>query len=582
VSNLSIKTKAKDIKLKGPELEGAILSTMKTLSDVVGATLGPGGNPVLLERPGMPPLITKDGVTVAMHCAFQDALQHVISEAAKEASLRTNREAGDGTTTAIVLAEALVRYGAQWIKENSNHSPQQVCRELNQMSEWLVDQLRARGRKIENNDDLLKVALVSSNFDDGIAKAVVEAIDMVGNDGTIITEEGARRDTYVEVQEGFPIQKGLRTFGPVQELFINNPADQECVLTKPLFLLYDGDLNDVLPIGGYLGSVFSELGSRKEIRPVVIVAHKFSPQVLRMCAANFQSGILMVPLETPASAQTNSRHHFLLDVAAFTGATVLDPITKTFESMTPDGKEENQTALIPLGACSRARIGRDQTLLFDALEENKEVLKERVENLKVQMKNAESEYDSEIIKERIANLLGGIATIYVGGSSDLEIKEKKHRIEDAICATRSAIEEGILPGGGAMLTVLAWELQMALGLPLSKQILANALTEPFNRIAVNAGVNLSTIGEAKGSVVDSVVDGVPTRVYDSLNHLLTEPYGAGIVDPVKVTISALRNALSIAQMLFTLGGAIVLPRDIVEERQGEMQAQNLAAQMQGA
>jgi chaperonin GroEL len=577
---LAVKSKAKEITLKGsPELEKAVLGTMKVLSDIVGATLGPGGNPVLLERPGMPPLITKDGVTVASHCAFSNALQHVISEAAKEASMRTNREAGDGTTTAIVLAEAIVRRGHAWLKENPGQSPQEVCRELNRLGDSLVEKLKSRARQVNGNEDLMKVALVSANFDRTIAEAVVKAIDLIGEDGTIITEEGSRRDTYVDVQEGYPISKGLRSFGGIQDIFVNNPADQECVLTKPLFVLYDGDLNEVNPIGNFLASVFNEMGQAKELHPVVIVAHKFSPQVLQLFAMNFQQGFLMIPLETPATAQANSKHHFLGDLAAYTGAHVMDPISNTLGKFTHP--EEGAAVTDPLGACDRARIGRDQTLLFDPLEENKEALQEQILILKGQMDGAESEYDREIIKERIANLIGGIATIYVGGSSELEIKEKKHRIEDAICATRSAIEQGILPGGGAMLATLAWEIMLDSTLPLSKNILANALTEPFHRIAANAGENDARIGDAQAEIIKYVKDGTPTVVYDCFHHVLVDPWAEGIVDPVKVTVSALTNALSIAQMLFTLGGAIVLPRDITEERQAEIAAQQFAAQMQG-
>lgn len=566
--NLGTKTKAKDIRLKGPALTQSVLTTLDTLSAIVGSTLGPGGNVVLLERPGLPPLITKDGVTVAVNCAFADATAHVIGEAAKEAALRTNTEAGDGTTTAIVLAEAMTRRGLEYFAQNPTQSPQEVCRELDKTIDLLVGRLRAGARKVSSKEDLVKVAMVSANFDSSIAEAVVEAIDKVGNNGTIITEEGSSRQTTVELQEGFPVRKGLNSLGAVQEVFINNPQDQECSLVNPLIMLFDGDLNDPISLGAFLGGCLEEMIQAKQVHPILVVAHKFSPQVLRMCAQNFMDNrAQIVPLETVATAQPQSKHHFLHDLAAFVGADVLNGVKHDLESAT----------IQSLGGCGRVKIGRYQTVFLDPGEESEELVQQRIEDLKNGAAKAESEYDAEIMRERIGALLGGIATIYVGGSSDLEIKEKKHRIEDAICATRSAIDQGIIPGGGASLLTVSKDL--AGNGPGS--ILFLALREPFYRISKNAGESK----DAAYSLLETIVigageDKMPTQVLDVLHHELVEPYEAGIVDPVKVTISALTNAFSIAQMLFTLGGAIVLPRDLAEERAAELQAQSMAAHMQ--
>jgi chaperonin GroEL len=567
---LELKQKAKTIKLKGPDLTVSIQDTMKTLSSIVGSTLGPGGNVVLLERPGLPPLVTKDGVTVIGHVAFTDATQHVISEAAKEVSQKTNIEAGDGTTTAIVLAESIVRHGMEYLEKNPGQSPQQVCRELNEVVTGLIEDLKEAAKPVVK-EDLKKVALISANFDDEIADAVVEAIDQVGNDGTIITQEGTSRNTVVEMQEGYPINKGLSHLGAVQEIFINNPHDQEFVSgEEPLVLLYDGDLRIAGSLGEFLGKVIQNLDN--PTTPILLFAHKFSPQVIQMCAVNFaQNRAYVVPLITPSTAQPSSKHHFLHDLASFTGADVLDGVTNTFD-------QADETSF---GTVGRARIGRYNAYLFDSPEED--TVEERVAVLKDQMPRAESSYDGEIIKERIGALLGGIATIFVGGSSDLEIKEKKHRIEDAINATRSAIEMGVIPGGGSTLLCLSQKMQADKNLPPSAEILVSALAEPFVRIAKNAGESESSIGSAAQKVVSSrdKTTNLPKKVYDSFRHVFVNPQEAGILDPVKVTISALSNALSIAQMLMTIGGTIVIPRDDIEERQNELAAQNFAQQMSG-
>lgn len=577
MNGFSIKAKGKEIRLKGPALNDAILQTMHTLSQIVGSTLGPGGNVVLLERIGLPPLITKDGVTVASNVAFKDATQYVLGEAAKEASLRTNVEAGDGTTTVIVLAEALTRYGLEYLSKHPNKSPQEICRELDAVVEKCVARLQKAAKKVTTKQDLHKVALVSANFDESIAGAVIEALDQVGNDGTIITEEGSSRHTTVEMQEGFPVRKGLSTFGAVQEIFINDPQAQECVLQNPMVLLYDGDLTDPINLANYLQKCYTKMMEEKQsASPIIVVAHKFSPQVLRLMAENFAvNRAQIIPMETMASAQPMSRHHFLHDMAAYLGADVLDPIAHQLDVSTPEA----------LGGCGRARIGRYQSVLFDPLDGTEPLVEKRITELKGQLENAESEYDAEIIKERIGHLLGGIATIYVGGSSDLEIKEKKHRIEDAICATRSAVEQGIVPGGGAMFLALADSLldESFVTEVESSDILVQALQIPFQRILLNVGESRQKIEEATQKIIDSRNRmGVPKLVYDALHHTYAKPFKAGIVDPVKVTVATLQNAMSIAQMLFTLGGAVILPRDLEEERQAELQAQAVAAQMQGA
>ncbi len=568
------KQKAKHITPKGAELEKIVKDTLSALDKIVGATLGPGGNPILIERVGLSPLITKDGVTVADSVAFEDATQYVIAEAAKEACQKTNKEAGDGTTTAIVLANALIQEGIKYLHNNTSKSPQELCREFEKTVKIITQKLKDTATQITEKD-LYKVAMVSANFDKDIADAVVKAVMMVGDDGTIITEDGGGYQTIVKETDGFPVNRGLSVFGAPQELFINNPQDQECVYENPYVLLYDGDLLSPPEVGRFLSVCFEKMRQENNIRPVVVVAHKFSPQVLKMFAQNVQMNTALIcPLETSATAQPNSRHHLLHDLAAFIDATVLDPITKTFNAAL-----KAQNPLMFLGSCGKTRIGRYKSIFLDG--NNSDKVEERIEILKKQKENAESDYDAEIIKERIGMLMGGIATIYVGGASELEMREKKHRIEDTINALKSAIEMGVVPGGGATLLRMSQYLLNNAGkssdIPASAAILGSALAVPFCRIMKNAGYSEKEITD----IADKIINSESNQVYDSLKHELVNSFDAGILDPVRVTISALSNAVSIAKMLMTIGGAIVLPRDKVEERQLELQSQAFANQMQG-
>lgn len=573
---MQLKQKAKEIKFKGEELKKLTLETLKKLSDLVGVTLGPGGNPVLIERPGQPPLVTKDGVTVADSISLLDSTEYVIAEAAKEVCQRTNREAGDGTTTAIVLADAITSQGIEYLKNHSAKSPQELCRELNLMVNEIVDTIKNNAITVNSSKDLKKVALISSNSDEEIADAVVEAVEMVGEDGTIIAEEGSGRETTVELREGFPVGKGLSSFSTIQSVLVNNPHDQECVYDLPYVLLYDGDLTNPTELGIALNEFMSTAHAEKEVRPILIVAHKFSPQVQRLIAVNVQSNVAQLcPLETKATAQPNSRQHMLHDLAAFTGAKVFDPITNKLPS------NESVVNLNDLGQVGSSRIGKYRSILFDS--PTPDLVNKRIEILKRQKSNAESEFDAELIKERISQLSGGIATIYVGGSSDLEMREKKHRIEDTINAVRSAIEMGVVPGGGATLLGMANSISKKVSnseLPQSATILSSAFAVPFCRIMQNAGETGKNITEVVSKVTKSGHP-IPTKVYDSLRHTLVNPTEGGIIDPAKVTVTAVTNALSIATMLMTLGGTVVIPRDKQEEAQAEAMAQQIANQMQG-
>lgn len=577
--SLEVKRKSRNIHLCSKKFNNKIIDTLHVLDKIIGATLGPGGKPVILDRPASSPMFTKDGVTVAEAVSFSDALSYVISESAKEACSRTNTEAGDGTTTAIVLAHALVKEGIRALRKNPFTSPQALCRELDEVFQTCIyENLENQATPI-TMDDLKKVAMVSSNFDEEISDAVVEAVMMVGEDGTIITEESSGRGMAVEKREGFPFAKGLSTFGSIQSIFMNNPQDQECQFENAYILLYDGDALSPSEVGVFLGGCFEAMKQNNDIRPIIMIAHKFSPQVIKMFAQNVQMNTAYVcPLETFATAQPNSKHDLLHDLAAFSGATVLDPLTNTFSKAA-----QTKAYLKFLGECTKTKIGKYKSVLLDG---HGAGLMERIDSLRSQMDKAESDYDRELIKERMGFLAGGIANIYVGGSSDIEIRERKHRIEDTINAIRSAMEGGVITGGGVPLLCISKKLQEGFSfkkifnrdkLSLAKKILSKACETPFRRIMENAGCSNREIKRAMKRVINCY--GVV--MYDSLAHKFINSLESGIIDPTKVTLHAFKNALSVAKLLMTSGGAIILPRDVQEERDADKQARDTASQMMG-
>lgn len=569
---IEIKAKAKEIHTKGEHLRSVIERTMGILSNIVGVTLGPGGNPVLLDRPGMPPLVTKDGVTVALASTFSDSLEHTIAEAAKETCQRTNQEVGDGTTTAIVLAHALTVLGLNALDKDRSISPQSFCRELDKLEKLVIDEIDAHTIPVDqkSDTDLLNVARISTNGDEEAAKAVVEAVKYVGEDGSVLTEEGTGSITHIEKFDGYTINRGLHSLGSIQDSFVTHPKEQECRFQEPYVVLFDGEISYPEEIGPYLQAVI-EAGYAQKGRVVelLIVAHKFSPQVLTLLSLNAQKGVRVCPLETPSSGHPLSKQGLLYDLAAYTGAKVFDAISHTFK----------HGSVSDAGVVETARIGRYTSVLYGP--PNAQAIAERIDILKGHLDKAESQFDADLIRERIGKLNGGVATIYAGGNSDLEMKERKHRIEDAVNAVRAAIEGGLVPGGGATLARAACYLELkddGTG-SAARRVLMEALLVPVKRILSNMGMPTDKIQEVLNKVKWTQDK---TLTFDALTGQYVSAVSGGVIDPAKVTLTAFKNALSIAKMLMTLGGAIVIPRDKTEERQAELQAQAFAESMQGA
>lgn len=531
------KGKSKLVVPNSPELQTKMLGAVGLLSKIVGNTLGPGGRPILIERDGLSPLITKDGVTVAKSVNAYDAIANSVIECVKEVAERTGKQAGDGTTTSIILSEAIVRYGIDFLARNQGISPQRFYRSLMTDFGKIKAELVKMAIAVKDKDTMRHVAIMSANGDEVVADAVVEAIIKSGEDGSIIIDEAPGKDTETRVQEGFAFKKGLDFLGAISQVFINNEKDMECQLDRPLIVCFNGSLRDV---NGIASLVNQNLQSG-DVRPVVFVAHDFTDEVRSVFAINTKQGaVKIIPVMTPRDGTPMGKELILQDLAAYTNATVYDPTTL--------GKAE----LKDLGDCDKFRMSRWQTVFIG--EPDQAALAERISNIKGQMEHIDRDVDAELYRERIARLTGGITTIFVGGLSELEVRETKARVEDAVCAVRSALDKGVVPGGATtMLRLSRLDIH---------PVLQKALAEPIMRLLDNAGLQEGGI-----TSVASQVAGADGKVYDVLNHELVDPWTAGILDPAKVIESAIGNALSVAGTLVTLGGVIVVARDINLENQ---------------
>ena len=574
----TIKTKsaAKVVLPRGPELEEKILHTMKTISTVVGGTLGPGGHPVLIERQehGLPPIITKDGVTVFRALGFQDPIGHCIMETARDASVRTANEAGDGTTTAAILAEAFVRLVKSYCKANPTVPPQQVIREIQRIyDEVLEPEIKSlsikcnldskKGRKL-----LESVATISGNGDRDLAKAVMECFDICGDEGNVTILESSGPFGYeVEKIEGYPIPMGFEeSCAKFYPAFINEPATQRIVLEKPAFLLYFGRLNDIQTTLGILEK-FAEAWKNKycEVFNLVLVATGFSENVLASLATNMvdPTTVNIVPLAVPQSPIPNGQRFFLDDLAAVTDAVVYDPITNPLVNATFDGigniaKDEQdiwKVRSVRTFECSRFR----STIVGFASEE---VLLKRTEEVKAMSDFAESQLDASYMRERLAKLTGGIAKLKVIGSSNGELKERRDRAEDAVCAVRGAIQSGAIVGGGWALARL---ISILPDTPVCNDIIAPALSEPVEVLWNNAGASgeqMSANRDRTEQLVASI-ENYPkeTEVWNAATGKFCNALAEGVLDSVPAVRDALKNSISCATLLGTLGGTIVFPRD---------------------
>ena len=563
------KSKAKKIIANKQEINQITRKAISDMADLVGATLGPGGRPVILERNGLSPLITKDGVTAAKELGVDCAEENIIMEAAKEICLNTAKQAGDGTTTAIVLANAITKFGTEFLQNNPKYNPQRMVNELQDAyNNVVVPYLRDYARKVKSNEELVYVAKISANGDAKIAKAAVEAVLAAGEDGHVIIEEAQGDQIKVETMDGFIVTSGLKDIGAVGRAFVNDRANQQVKMDNGIVFLYDGTMNDLKAPAAIQQAIE---GTALYGLPVVVFAHGFADIVIDKFAKSSQGGYTIVPVKTPMSGFANSRSMFLLDMGAYTGATVYNP--GNLDEFIEKDEEEG------FGHFMSGKITMYEAVLTTIPDKDK--LDARVSELKHIMEISPSDWDKMHIKASIGKLIGGISTIWVGGGSELEAREKKARVEDAVEAVKSAIAEGIIPGGCVVHKRLAGMIDSHPDAQPSWSIMSNALDAPFNLLMNNCGEDPIAVANAIGASKVWEGNELPNVTFDANSHSLVDPFKAGIIEPAKVCRVSLGNALSVASLLITLGGIVVVPRDSNLENQLAASKQMFGEMMAG-
>lgn len=568
------KTADKIIVTRDGKMDEIVLKTMKTISDIVGATLGPKGRPVCLERQeiGLPALITKDGVTVFKHLGFSDPVQHAIMEVARDASVKTAIDAGDGTTTATVLSEAIVRYTMELCKQDPTISPQRVVRVLEKaFNKVIVKKLKKYAKKADLKLQR-SVAFCSTNGDTAMTDAIMECYKLCGDSGNITLSERSGPSGYeVSKLDGYPVGMGyedscLRFY----DRFLNDRVNSRVYLEDVRFVLNYGAIENMDQILELMGKLAERSA---ECRNYVLVATGFSESVLGNLAGNWnhpESSIKVYPLKCPMGPTQNYQLDFLYDLEAITRSKVYNGVEARIQNGTPDD----------IGPSLKAfEATRYRSNIIGRADDEYAMI--RVDELVAQSKVAGSELETILINERIGKITGGIAKLTIIGPSIAEIREKKDRAEDAACAVRGAIKSGCLPGGCKTLDRLAYVLQDA-KFPEDDQLIVNkvlvpALGAPLLKILENAGCNDTDI--------DFVLEGYDkyygtNMVYDAMNDAFVSYKKAGIVDSVPAVMEAIRNSISVAGLLGTLGGIVVYPRDQALER-GEAMSNEEAAKISG-
>jgi len=506
------------------------------LANAVKVTLGPKGRNVIIGKAFGGPQITKDGVTVAKEIELEDALENMGAQMVKEVASKTNDLAGDGTTTATILAQAIVKEGLKNVTAGAN--PMDLKRGVDKAVEAIVEELNKNAETVGSSSDKIKqVASISANNDESIGSLITEAFEKVGKEGVITVEEAKGTDTYVDVVEGMQFDRGY-----LSPYFVTNSEKMEADLESPYILLYDKKISamkDLLPV---LEPV-AQSG-----KPLLVIAEDVDGEALATLVVNKLRGSLKIAA-VKAPGFGDRRKAMLEDIAILTGGTVISE---------ERGFTLENTTIEMLGSAERVTIDKDNTTLVNGAGV-KENIEARVNQIKAQIETTTSDYDKEKLQERLAKLAGGVAVLYVGAASEVEMKEKKDRVDDALHATRAAVEEGIVAGGGVALLrtrkvlekINSENLDEATGI----QIISRAIESPLRTIVENAG--------GEGSVVVAkVLEGKGNFGYDAKSETYVDLLKQGIIDPKKVTRIALENAASVAGMILTTECALV---DIKED-----------------
>ncbi|WP_087725718.1 chaperonin GroEL [Pandoraea sp. PE-S2T-3] len=520
---------AKDIVLRDAA-RAKLVEGVNILADAVKVTLGPKGRNVVLERSFGAPVVTKDGVSVAKDIELADKLQNIGAQLVKEVASKTSDLAGDGTTTATVLAQAIVREGQKYVAAGLN--PLDLKRGIDRAVGVAVDALRAISKPTTTSKEIAQVATISANGEESIGQRIAEAIDRVGKEGVITVEDGKTLADELDVVEGLQFDRGY-----LSPYFVNDPDKQIAALESPFVLLHDKKISNIRDLLPLLEQV------AKAGRPLLIIAEDVEGEALATLVVNNIRGILKtVAVKAPGFG--DRRRALLEDIAILTGGQVIAEET---------GLSLEKATLAELGQAKRIEVGKENTTVIDGAGEAVNI-QARVKQIRVQIEEATSDYDREKLQERVAKLAGGVAVIKVGGATEIEVKEKKDRVDDALHATRAAVEEGIVPGGGVALIRVRDKVREVRGDNADQdagiKIVLRALEEPLRQIVANAGDEPSV-------VVAKVAQGSGNFGYNAAIGEYGDLVELGVLDPTKVTRTALQNAASVAGLLLTTDATIV-------------------------
>ena len=525
---------AKEIKFNTPARE-ELKKGVDALADAVKVTLGPKGRNVIIEKKFGAPHITKDGVSVAREIELEDSFQNMGAQLVKEVASKTGDQAGDGTTTATVLAQAIVNVGLKNVAAGAN--PMDLKRGIDKAVSKVVEGIKAQSEEVGDDFEKIEnVARISANNDEEIGRLIAEAMQKVKKEGVITVEEAKGTETTVEVVEGMQFDRGY-----ISPYFVTNSEKMECEMDSPYILLYDkkiSNLKDLLPV---LEAV-AQSG-----RPLLIIAEDVDNEALATLVVNRLRGSLKI-CAVKAPGFGDRRKEMLEDIAILTGGTVISEVK---------GMQLAQATVADLGTAEKVTVNKDNTVIVNG-NGSKEAIAQRVAQIKSQIETTTSNYDKEKLQERLAKLGGGVAVLYIGAPSEVEMKEKKDRVDDALSATRAAIAEGIVPGGGVAYIRTLPALDELKGDNDDEntgiQIIRRAIEEPFRQIVENAGV--------EGAVIlQKVKDGSGDFGYNARTGAFENFLKSGVIDPAKVTRVALENAASIAGMFLTTECVIADKKD---------------------
>jgi chaperonin GroEL len=523
----------------GQELKEKLLAGVEKLNASVSSTLGPGGRTVLIREPNGEVKVTKDGVSVAKSFnKLEDDIEDIGAQLVKQVSIKSANEAGDGTTTSTLIATEMVKAGLKEIRQGVNAVA--VKKEIDNIVEEIVKEIKSLAVDISSEEQIKHVASISGNNDTEVGNLIAAAIDKVGREGVVTIEESKSGETELEVVEGMQFERGYKS-----PYFVTNNTTMQAVLENPYILLYDGRISTAQE----LLQVMTKANS--ENKPLLVIAEDFGDEALATMIVNKMRGIVQV-CAVKAPDFGDRKTLILEDIAVLTGGQLL---SKDKGHKLDKISAANLSQY--LGTTRLVTVSKDETTVVDGKGET-EKIEARATEIKEQIEKATSFFEREKLQERLGKMIGGVAIINVGGNSEVEIKEKKDRVEDALYATKAALADGIVPGGGATLyrVALNHRAENSDNVSIARDIVRNALQAPFKKILANAGI-------------ENWFENIPGegQVYDAKNHRLVDAFESGIIDPAKVVITALKNAASVAGTILTTESIVFQKKDKDESSQ---------------